>query len=211
MIVLGPEFARRALRGWAGHSPCSPERLHVTCYGASDLARSFRTVRANTLRIAEDIPEEMYDFRPTPDCRSVREILAHIAVSSSGNYRGHAVRQITTFVGVDFPALVRELLEREKQVSTWSKAQILEDLRADGQNWGAYLDGVSEEELGAMIPFPEPAVPPAKSRFEMIQSAKEHEMHHRAQLMLIQRLLGLVPHLTRERQARMAPPPPRVN
>ena len=183
----------------------------MTYYGASDLARSLRTVRGNTLKIAEEVPEEMYDFRPTPDCRSVREVLAHIAVSSSGAYRGHAVRKITTFVGVDFPALVRERLEREKQLSTWSKAQILDELRADGQNWGAYLDGVSEEELGAMIPFPEPAVPPAKSRFEMILSAKEHEMHHRAQLMLIQRLLGLVPHLTRERQARMAPPPPRVN
>ena len=29
-------------------------------------------------------------------------------------------------------------------------------------------------------------------------------MHHRAQLMVIERLLGIVPHLTRERQARMA-------
>jgi uncharacterized damage-inducible protein DinB len=28
-------------------------------------------------------------------------------------------------------------------------------------------------------------------------------MHHRGQLMLIERLLGIVPHLTRERQARM--------
>jgi uncharacterized damage-inducible protein DinB len=32
---------------------------------------------------------------------------------------------------------------------------------------------------------------------------KEHEMHHRGQLMLIQRLLGIVPHLTRRREARM--------
>jgi hypothetical protein len=30
-------------------------------------------------------------------------------------------------------------------------------------------------------------------------------MHHRAQLMLIQRMLGVVPHLTRERQARTQP------
>jgi uncharacterized damage-inducible protein DinB len=29
-------------------------------------------------------------------------------------------------------------------------------------------------------------------------------MHHRGQLMLVQRLLGIVPHLTREREARMA-------
>ncbi len=38
----------------------------------------------------------------------------------------------------------------------------------------------------------------------MILSAKEHEMHHRAQLMVFERMLGLVPHLTRERQARTA-------
>jgi hypothetical protein len=29
-------------------------------------------------------------------------------------------------------------------------------------------------------------------------------MHHRAQLMVVERMLGLVPHLTREQQARMA-------
>ncbi len=37
----------------------------------------------------------------------------------------------------------------------------------------------------------------------MLLSTKEHKMHHRGQLMLIERLLGIVPHLTRERQARM--------
>jgi hypothetical protein len=29
-------------------------------------------------------------------------------------------------------------------------------------------------------------------------------MHHRAQLMLIERMLGIVPHLTRQRQQRRA-------
>jgi len=33
---------------------------------------------------------------------------------------------------------------------------------------------------------------------------KEHEMHHRGQLMLIERMVGVVPHLTREMQVRMA-------
>jgi uncharacterized damage-inducible protein DinB len=33
-------------------------------------------------------------------------------------------------------------------------------------------------------------------------SIKEHEMHHRGQLMLIERLLGVVPHLTRQREER---------
>jgi uncharacterized damage-inducible protein DinB len=38
----------------------------------------------------------------------------------------------------------------------------------------------------------------------MILSVKEHEMHHRGQLMLIERMIGIVPHLTRDMQARFA-------
>jgi uncharacterized damage-inducible protein DinB len=38
----------------------------------------------------------------------------------------------------------------------------------------------------------------------MLLSPKEHEMHHRGQLMLIQRLLGLKPHLTRQMEERTA-------
>ena len=47
-------------------------------------------------------------------------------------------------------------------------------------------------------------VPPNKSRFEMLLGPKEHEMHHRGQLMLVQRMLGKVPHLTRQMQERVA-------
>jgi uncharacterized damage-inducible protein DinB len=36
----------------------------------------------------------------------------------------------------------------------------------------------------------------------MLLSVKEHEMHHRGQLMLIERMLGIIPHLTRARQNR---------
>jgi uncharacterized damage-inducible protein DinB len=43
-----------------------------------------------------------------------------------------------------------------------------------------------------------------KSRFEGLISAKEHEMHHRAQLMLIERQLGIVPHITRRFNERVA-------
>jgi len=36
----------------------------------------------------------------------------------------------------------------------------------------------------------------------MLLSVKEHEVHHRGQLMLTERMLGIVPHLTRARQNR---------
>jgi hypothetical protein len=50
---------------------------------------------------------------------------------------------------------------------------------------------------------------PTKSRLEGLMSAKEHDMHCRGQLMLIERILGIVPHLTRkyaemEREMRQA-------
>ena len=174
----------------------------MTYYGKNDLARSFRTVRRNTLTVAEEIPEDQYRFRPAPDSRSVAEILSHLIVSARGSYDAHAVRKIKTFVGVDFAAIARRRQEEEKQIV--AKADILDGLRRDGEAWGRYLDTPPEDEMAEILPFPEGAEPPVKSRFEMLLSVKEHEMHHRAQLMVIQRLLGMVPHLTRQRLARAA-------
>ena len=52
--------------------------------------------------------------------------------------------------------------------------------------------------------MPPGATPASKSRFEMLLSVKEHEMHHRGQLMVAQRVLGIVPHLTRLREEQAA-------
>ena len=57
---------------------------------------------------------------------------------------------------------------------------------------------MTDEQLDERVALPNTS----KSRMEMLLGVKEHEMHHRAQLMLVQRLLGIVPHLTRARQQR---------
>ena len=67
-----------------------------------------------------------------------------------------------------------------------------------------FIEGVSDEFLGEQVAMMPGDTVASKSRFEMLLSPKEHEMHHRGQLMLLQRMAGIVPHLTRERQARMA-------
>jgi uncharacterized damage-inducible protein DinB len=171
-------------------------------YGGRELARSFRVVRKNTLVIAEEIPEPHYSFRPSPASRSVAEVLAHIAISSRGNYETHVVERIQTFIGIDFPSRMRERSEAERKLV--AREEILAALRRDGEAWGTFLDGVTEDVLSESITFPEPIEPRSKSRFEMFLQVKEHEMHHRAQLMVYERILGLVPHLTREREAHMA-------
>ena len=171
----------------------------MTYYGAKELAASLRVVRKNTLQIAEDIPEAQYGFRPTPDSRSVAEVLAHIAVGYRFQQVVHAEERRTTLAGIDFPALITRFREEEARLT--GKAQIVDALKRNGEAWAAWIEGLKDDFLAERVEMPgEP--PSSKSRFEMQLSTKEHEMHHRGQLMLIERLLGIVPHLTRERQAR---------
>jgi uncharacterized damage-inducible protein DinB len=58
--------------------------------------------------------------------------------------------------------------------------------------------------LGEQVEYPEGMEPRMKSRFEMLSAPKEHEMHHRGQLMVVERMLGITPHLTRQMQERIA-------
>jgi uncharacterized damage-inducible protein DinB len=173
----------------------------MTYYGGKELAAAFRTVRNNTILIAEDIPEDKYNFRATPETRSVAQMLAHIAVSSRFQSHVH-VNRVTDLKTVNFDALFQEFRAEENKAR--SKAELIELLKFEGDAFASYLDSVSESLLSETVALPPGAQPQTKSRFEMLLGAKEHEMHHRAQLMLIQRMLGQVPHLTRLMEQRMA-------
>lgn len=171
-------------------------------YGAKELAASSRVVRGNTILIAQDIPEDKYNFKVVPQYRSVAQLFAHIALSSQFQYQLHAIDKRSSYDGFDFPSLMKKSMEEESKPRT--KDQILDLLQKEGEKWAGWIEGLSDEFLGQRFNMPEGAIPPFKSRFEMILSVKEHEMHHRGQLMVIERMLGIVPHLTREREARMA-------
>jgi uncharacterized damage-inducible protein DinB len=174
----------------------------MTYYGAKELARSFRTVRDNTIKIAEEIPEEKYTFRPAEGCRSIAEMLVHIAVMSRVPVQIHAVEHRSTLVGFDFFGF-RDKLQAEVKAPR-TKAQILELLRTEGEKYAKVLEGASETFLGEQVEYPEGMEPRVKSRFEMLIAPKEHEMHHRGQLMVAERMLGITPHLTRQMEERIA-------
>ena len=171
-------------------------------YSAKELAESFRTVRKNTIQIAEDIPEEQYSYQAGPETRTVEKMLTHIALSFRFYHQIHAVERRTTLEGFDFPGLMETLGSEEAQSRT--KAEVIDLLKRNGEIWARFVEGTSDEFLGESVEMPQGATPPAKSRFEMFLSVKEHEMHHRGQLMLIERMIGIVPHLTRQMQERMA-------
>jgi uncharacterized damage-inducible protein DinB len=168
-------------------------------YGSKELASAFRTVRKNTIQIAEDIPESSYGFVAAPEVRSVGPMLTHIAVSTR-IFQEVNKPGLTSFEGFDFFGIMDR--SRAEEAKPRTKAEILELLRSEGEKFAGWLEALSPEVLAEQVT--EPDGKSVKSRLERLLSAKEHEMHHRGQLMLIERQLGIVPHLTRRFQELMA-------
>jgi len=170
-------------------------------YGGKELADAFRTVRKNTIQIAEDIPEDKFGFSPAPDTRTVAQTLAHIAVSTNFQHVVHS-QKVTDMTTLNFAELFQNFTAEETRPR--SKAEMIEYLKTEGDQFASFLEGLDDGYLGETVTLPPGAQPQTKTRFEMLLGAKEHEMHHRGQLMLVERILGQVPHLTRVMQERMA-------
>lgn len=174
----------------------------MVSYSGPDLARAFRTVRKNTIEIAKDIPEEKYDFRAADGTMSVAEMLAHLAASPTWQLKAHRDDKTSHIAMEDFQRYVGASNAYGATLKT--KTDIVAALESNGETLAAWFDSLTPETLAEVISFPPPIQPAEKTRFEMLMGIKEHEMHHRAQLMLIERMLGIVPHLTRARLARQA-------
>jgi uncharacterized damage-inducible protein DinB len=169
-------------------------------YGSKELARSFRIVRNNTLKIAAEIDEKNYGFQPAPGSRTVGQTLVHMLHAPKLQEHIH-VNKLTTLEGFDFMTFFGPLMAEEQKPH--SKQQIMTLLTEQGESFANWLESLSDHFLAEHVSMMPGAEPASKTRFEMLLGVKEHEMHHRAQLMLMERLLGQVPHLTREMQARM--------
>ena len=73
----------------------------MSLYGVRQLADSMRAVRQNTILIAGDVPESKYDFRATPETRSVAETLVHIAWLWTSDRVIHEERHLSSFEGFE--------------------------------------------------------------------------------------------------------------
>ncbi|MBI2690012.1 MAG: DinB family protein [Acidobacteria bacterium] len=171
----------------------------MATYGAAELAASFRTVRKNTIQIAEEIPEDQYGFAAAAGVRTVAQLLVHMAVAPR-IWQKIGESAVTTLVGFDFMTLFQANMAEELIPRT--KAEILALLAAEGETFASHLDGLTGEFLAGYVTQPDGLT--SKSRLETMMGAKEHEMHHRGQLMLIERMHGITPHLTRAMQERFA-------
>ena len=163
----------------------------MSLYTVRQLAAGMRAVRRNTILIAGDVPEPQYTFRATPGTRSVAETLVHIAWLWTADRLMHEKQRLDSLEGFDFAALLATSAAEEEV--TRSKAEIIERLRLEGDRAAQWVEGLSDAFMSEAVRLPGGG---SVTRFEMILATKEHELQHRAQLTVIERLLGIVPRFT---------------
>lgn len=159
---------------------------------------SWKTIREDTAATVEEFPPAEFDFKAAPELMTFREITRHILEAGHGlagllasgekNFTRPEFRQM---MARHLPALAPEadgaaLASALRQSVAGRTAELA---RMTPEFWAEEItrfDGVRV------------------TRLEMLQTIKEHELTHRAQLFIYLRLKGLVPVTTRRRQARQA-------
>src|SRR5256885_15964265 len=101
----------------------------MSSYGGRELASAFRTVRKNTIQVAEDIPESRYGHVAAPECRSVARMLTHVGIATRIWEELHRKRRVTTLQGLNFLEMRDQFDAEEAKPRT--KAGIVELLRTE--------------------------------------------------------------------------------
>ena len=156
---------------------------------AETLIGLWKDARGGLIEEVEKIPEDQFSFRATPDTRAVAEIVQHV-ISTQKIIVGEACRPDTNLRRQSFAAHADEYAPGVNDVS--DKNGLIELLRKSmdeaASQINSYGDKLGESMMGLM------GHPITKSAF--LTFGMSHEMYHRGQLTVYQRLLSIEPALT---------------
>ncbi|HYM01076.1 MAG TPA: DinB family protein [Blastocatellia bacterium] len=154
------------------------------------IVRSWKQAREALLAELEQIPADKFDFKATPETRTVAEIVKHILgaqkvfVGEVCQY-GHALTREAVFGGVkQYGDEIANINDKDGLVSLlkanmeWAESKVCE-----------FGDGGLQEPTTRLDGKP-------STRFELIQFIIGHEMYHWGQIGVYERLLGIEPALT---------------
>ena len=147
-------------------------------------------VRAGFIDELAHIPADQFDFRATPDVRSVTEIVRHV-VEAQKVMAGEVCREDTNFKRMPIFDLIKSYASDVNAVE--GKDALIElmkesmktaetDLRSFGE---AALEATMERLDGKLMP-----------KADFLHFLISHEMYHRGQITVYQRLLGMEPVIT---------------
>jgi uncharacterized damage-inducible protein DinB len=134
------------------------------------------SIKANVIRTAEKVPEDLYEFKPTPEVRSLGQLLAHIA---DGNFGICAAGS----------SMKPPMSGIEKSTGGKGKAAIQKALAASFEfcesAWASIDDARSVESVKTFL-----GVQP---RWTTLQFNTSHVWEHYGNLVTYMRLKGIVP------------------
>jgi uncharacterized damage-inducible protein DinB len=138
----------------------------------------------------QNLDETEFDFRPTAETRSVRELVRHV-LESGLMMVGELTRPDGDFRRQSFAEHIREHAGHLQ--NTTDRAGLLELLRSSWQEGDRRFRDAGEL---FMLQFIHRFDGQPGTRLAWLNHGIDHEMYHRGQLALYARLLGRVPALT---------------
>lgn len=159
---------------------------------------TWRTIREDTAAAVEEFPAAEFDFRPTPDVATFRQIARH-TLDAGDALAGALLAGEEDFHLPEVRAKFKEHyrpLEKE-----CAPAEMAAALRESVHQRAEQLAAKTPEFFERMITRVDGL---RVTRLELLQFIKEHELTHRQQLFMYLRLKGMTPATTRRRMARQA-------
>lgn len=151
----------------------------------------WRDVRQGLIEEVENIPEDRFDFRPTPEVKSATELVQHI-LEVALMMAGELTRADTDFRRAAWPELLDLHAAHVKAATT--KAELLDLLWTTiGEAEQQFLEAGELQMLQFITRFDGEQ----GTRLAWLQHGIAQEMYHRGQLVLYERLMGIEPALTR--------------
>jgi len=170
-----PAHAQDATKKDAAVKPADPESKVVL--------DSWNEIGRKLTAMAEDFPEDKYDFKPTPEQRSFAEQLLHAA--------GSCYYFTNPVMGLKPPA------EDPKRDQYKSKADIVAFVKKSFADGATALQSKGEKGLTTEVVY----FPGQKSRvLDIANGIIEHSGEHYGQLVVYYRLAGLVPPESRPKK-----------
>ncbi len=175
LLFIAPAVAQTPDKPAAPKPPDSPSKI---------LLDSWNDIGRKLIAMAEDMPEDKYDFKPTPAQRSFAEQLLH---ASGANYFF-----INPAKGIDPPK------GDPKRADFKSKAELVDYVKKSFAEGAALIQSKGDSGLG------DPMVDPfskTQARFsDFAWGFIEHSGEHYGQLVVYYRVAGLVPPESRPKK-----------
>jgi uncharacterized damage-inducible protein DinB len=153
---------------------------------------SWSDTREGLIDEVANIPATKFEFRPTAEVRSVKEVVVHI-LEVAMMMTGELTRSDTNFHRLPWPKLLRMHAKDAYRANT--KGDLLKLLKSQLKQAEKRFLGVGELHMLQLIRRFDGEV---GTRLAWLHHGIAHEEYHRGQLTVFQRLMGIEPALTRQ-------------